>query len=241
MERLRDVFEQVEGRRKRFEVFTDSPEIVTELQRQFETRSVDVEHRPTTGFEEPGYVVVRGSDGEFQGALDLDQFDAVLSPEIHPPWVLADSEVETSELFDFLENTVFTSYDRRQMLATAREIEERAWRVGSGTLLAGFQRERALADQAAVYERLADRETLSVTVFIDDEWDDAIDGVDVVSETDSEIGRFWFVIFGGGEEQRQSCALLAEERHPGQYYGFWTYDPALVLGVIDYLESNYDV
>ncbi len=102
-----------------------------------------------------------------------------------------DAAVETRELFDF-ENTVFSAYDRRQMLTAAREIEERAWRVGGGTLYVGFQRRDALADQKDVYERLATHRSVTVTVFIDDEWDDPFDDVTVVTDADGEIGDVWF-------------------------------------------------
>jgi hypothetical protein len=33
--------------------------------------------------------------------------------------------------------------------------------------------------------------------------------------------------------------LLAEEREPGGFYGFWSYDPETVDDVIDYLTERY--
>lgn len=144
MHSLRDILETVGQRRKTLEVHTDEESVISEFRRQFDTRNVDVTHRQLGSIDETGFVLIRDSDGEFRGALGLAQFEAVLSPEIHPPWELADTEYEQAELFSFLENTLFASYNRRQMLATSREIEERAWRVGTGRLYAGFQRADAL-------------------------------------------------------------------------------------------------
>ncbi|MWV40600.1 DICT sensory domain-containing protein [Natrialba sp. INN-245] len=236
---LRDTIDAVERRRKRLEVYTDDPEIADELATQFETRNVDVSHRSLGALDVTGFVVVRSGDGEFRGALGIEQFDAILSPEINPLWELTDATVEPDELFDFFENTVFSAYDRRQMLTAAREIEERAWRVGGGTLYVGFQRRDALADQKDVYERLATRRSVTVTVFIDDEWDDPFDDVTVVTDAGGEIGDVWFLVFDGAENALQKCALVAEQRGPDRYYGFWTYDPEIVDDLLDDLESTY--
>ncbi|WP_207890182.1 DICT sensory domain-containing protein [Natrarchaeobius chitinivorans] len=241
MNSLCDAIDAVERRRSNLTVYTTDDHVAGELREQFSTVNVDVVHNPVTGLREPGFVVVRGPDGAFRGALGLDQFGAVLSPEIHPPWELRDTGIETEDLFDFLENTLFAAYDRRQMLATTREIEDRAWRVGDGRLYTGFQRKTPFLEQRDVYERLAGRGTLSITVFIDDDWDETVEDVAVVSEPGSELGDFWFVVFDGGNDERQCCALLAEERSEGRYYGFWTYESERVIELIDHLERTYDV
>jgi len=36
-------------------------------------------------------------------------------------------------------------------------------------------------------------------------------------------------------------ALLAEEREPRAFYGFWTYDAATVEWIVDHLRSHYGV
>lgn len=240
IESLEGAFEDVERRRKTLEVHTDDDAVAGELERQFATRNVRVTRRPGTPAVDPGYLIVRDADHEFRGALGVDHFRAMLSPEIRPPWVLAESDGGYEDVFDFLDNTIFTSYDRRQMLATAREIEERAWRVGDGTLYAGFQRPEALDAQAPVYDRLARRGTLSVRAYVGDGWGVTLaDRIAVVSEPGDEIGRFWFVVFDGAGSDLNKCGLLAEEREPGRYYGFWTYDPGFVDGVTRYLRSTY--
>ena len=57
--------------------------------------------------------------------------------------------------------------------------------------------------------------------------------------TAPEIGSFWFLAFDGGSEPQNACALLAEERSPEAFYGFWTYDEDLVGAIEAYLSSTY--
>ncbi|WP_254529950.1 DICT sensory domain-containing protein [Natrinema gelatinilyticum] len=242
MNSLGTFIETIDRQRKTLEVHTDIDAVVSELRRQFETRNVDLVHRSLGSLDETGFVIVRDPDGEFRGALGIDQFQAVLSPRTHPSWELAETNQDRSALFDFLDNTLFASYSRRQMLATAREIEERAWRIGSGNLYSGFQRASAFAAQTEVYDRLGSHGSLAVTVFLDDAWDASVpEGVTVVSEPDSELGKYWLVVFDGGDNELESCALIAEERRPGEFYGFWTYDPPTVRELITYLETTYDI
>lgn len=242
MDALADVLEAVERRRKTLEVHAAADAVAAELETQFATRNVEVVRRSPPANGDRGFVIVRGGDGEFRGALGIDHFRAILSPEIHPPWVLGDVDADLADVLDFLDGTVFASYDRRQMLATAREIEERAWRVGDGTLYTGFQDSAALDAQTAVYDRLARRGTLEVRVFVADERGaDLHPAVTVVTDPADEIGRFWFVVFDGAGSDLNECGLLAEERESDRYYGFWTYDPETVDEIVGYLRTEYDV
>jgi len=242
MDSLGALIERIEGQRKTLEIHTDDDAVLEALRRQFETRNVDVYHRSLGSLDGAGFVIIRSGDGAFRGALGLDQFEAILSPRIHPPWELAETDSDRAELFSFLENTLFTSYSRRQMLATTREIEERAWRVGTGRLYTGFERATALTAQTEVYDRFGSYDPLTVVVFLDDEWTElAPERMTVVSEASSELGEYWFVVFDGGDSDLHACALLAEERRPGTFYGFWTYDPATVAELVTYLETTYDV
>lgn len=241
MDSLRDQFDDIEAREKVLEVHTDRDRVAAAFERQFSTRNVRVVRESTASSAGRGFVIVRDGDREFRGALGIDHFRAVLSPEIHPPWTLEDADVDASDLFEFLENTLFTSYDRRQMLAASREIEERAWRTDAGTLFVGFQNSTALASQVSVYERLVGERDLDITVFVEDEYDERIaDGIDVVTDAGGEIGAFWFVIFDGGGSDLRKCGLVAEEREPDRYYGFWTYDPDRIDAIVSSLRSLGD-
>jgi hypothetical protein len=238
METLDAAFDGVEARRKTLEVYADDA-VGSELEAQFSTRNVDVVCHT---FLPEQFVIVRDADGEFRGALGIDKLRAILSPEIHPPWTLSDADPDSADLFDFLDDTIFTAYDRRQMLAMAREIEDRAWRTDAGTLYAGFQNAGAFRAQAPVYDHFARESGVAVRVFVEDGWEDDVDladGVEIVSGAGDEIGRFWFVLFDGAESDLDACGLLAEERRPDEYYGFWTYDPELLEEMISYLHAEY--
>lgn len=60
-------------------------------------------------------------------------------------------------------------------------------------------------------------------------------------ERSEEIERSWFVAYDGGGIGVNKCALLAEERDSGSFYGFWTYDPSTVDWIIEYLDSAYGI
>lgn len=240
MNSLRDAIDRIEGLQKTLEVYTDEESIATVLKTQFSTRNVRVTHHPLPEREHAGFIIIRDATGDFRGALGVDHLQAILSPEIRPPWTLEESDIQFTELFDFLDNTIFTSYTRRQMLATAREIEERAWRTNSGQLYAGFQNASAFRAQLPVYNRFATERDVDLQILIEDEWgSDVAESIDVVTDARDEIGQFWLVIFDGGHSELNMCGLVAEERQPDHYYGFWTYDPERVSELISYLESTY--
>lgn len=237
---LGEAIANVERRRKTLEVHAPATDQADEIAAQFSTKNVEVTHSPLPPDAETGFVIVRGPDGGFQGSLGLTTFEALLAPDVHPPWELAERETQYVELFDFLDDTLFSSYDSRQMLATAREIEERAWRLGAGRLYTGFQDVDVLREQVAVYERLASHGRLSVQLYVNAAWDvDVSAELPVREESADEIGAFWFVIYDGGGSDVDKCGLIAEERSPDEYYGFWTYDPALIDDVVAYLEAEY--
>lgn len=237
---LNEAIEAVEQQRKTLEVYSSSADKANEISAQFSTKNVSVTHSPLPADAGEDFVIIRGPDGGFLGSLGVETFDAILSPDVHPPWVLAESDAEHDEIFDFLDNTLFSSYNRQQMLVTAREIEERAWRIGAGRLYTGFQDVEALRAQEGVYERLASQTQLSIRLYVNAEWDIAEhDQLPVHAEPADEIGAFWFVIYDGGGDDADKCGLIAEERQPGEYYGFWTYDPAIIDDVISYLEARY--
>ena len=147
-------------------------------------------------------------------------------------------------MLSVLDDSLFSSLARRQLLATSREIEDRAYRTGRGTLRVGFQDFGRMRAQVPVYERLAAETDLDVHVYARAGEAPAVPGVTchgIPSGRDraGEIGRFWLLVFDGGGEHNE-CALLAEERAPETYYGFWTYDPALVDEIGSYLAETYD-
>jgi hypothetical protein len=239
---LSDAIASIEAERKSIEVYTTAPQEAADVADQFSTKNVAVDYSPLPDEADEGFVIIRGPDGAFLGSIGLSTFAAILAPEIHPPWTLVESDTEYDQIFDFLDNTLFSSFNRRQMLATAREIEERAWRHAAGRLYTGFQTVEAYQAQESVYERLNQHEQVSVQLYLNADWETEVsDLLPVQLVSTDEIGEFWFVFYDGGGSDLAKCGLLAEERRSRQYYGFWTYDPAYVDELILYLESRFGI
>lgn len=186
-----------------------------------------------------GVLVIRDRRG-FRGAIGLTAFKEFLTPPVHVPW---NSDLDSSNFCDLLallDRTLFSSFDRRQMLGTSREIENRAWRVGQGELHVGFQSFSAFRAQVPVYRRLTDETNLAVHIYGESDWHPPqIQNTVFHAETTDEIGTVWFLVYDGGGDDLQKCALLAEERDPNQFYGFWTYDPETVNELHEYLRRAY--
>lgn len=234
---LAEVLAAVERRRRRVVLYGSASE--ADLLNQFATRNADVEHRTLPAGGPPGFLVVRDGDG-FAGSIGVDELRELLEPPIHRPWAPGDVGGGYRAMFEVLDDTVFTSLQRRQLLAAAREIEDRAYRVGRGTLRVGFQSLSALRAQVPVYEQLGGETDLDVHVYGDRDWDPpSIPNVTVHGESGEEVGAFWFMAFDGGDDETNACGLLAEERVPDRYYGFWTYDLALVGQIADHLVETY--
>lgn len=220
-------------RRKQFTVYStaDEPDIIARLS----TRNVTVERKqlPPTG--PPPFVSIR-DDGVFIGALGLADLEQLVTPPIVRP---DDQEGLTESyraLLDVLEETVFSSLDRRQLLATSREIEDRAERVGAGRLHVAFQSFSAFAGQLERYRRLGQETDLDIHIHGAPDWTPPpIQNVTYHPDETGSLAEFWCMAFDGGPNPTQACVLIAREESNG-YVGFWSYDGALVAEVLTTLE-----
>lgn len=234
---LADFVDEVAARRKTLVVYAsdDAPDVAA----HFETRNVTVEHRSLAATGPGGFVVLRDDDG-FVGAFGLEQLTSLLQPPVFRPWSLDDVAEPWRSLYEILANTLFTSFDRRQLLATTREIENRAWRIGAGTLRVGFQSAAAFDAQMPVYRRLAAETDLDINVYVADADATDRDGVTVFDASGSEVDDYWLLAYDAAGDPRNACALLAAEQSPGSYTGFWTYDPDRVEALSSYLRQTYE-
>ncbi|WP_132059571.1 DICT sensory domain-containing protein [Halorussus amylolyticus] len=245
---LRSFLDEVASRRKTVTVF--APDRLDGLESQFETRNVAVEHADLPDDGSGGFVVVT-EGGEFLGSVGAAAVRELLEPSVSHSELRGGgtrlSETGPPEavraLLDLLADTTFVSFDKRQMLAVSREIEDRAYRRGTGTLRTGFQRPAAFAAQRERYELLAAESLLDVHVYARPDWPPDVpvsERITVHTDTAAEIGAFWFVVFDGGGDDYQACALVAEEvDESGTFRGLWTYDPETVTELDAYLESTY--
>lgn len=224
---LRELIRDVEGRRQHLTVRAPAGEadLAETLAEHFATENVTVEHVPIGDDEESEVLLT--DDGVIMARLCGGAVRSLARPSTDAPWHRGFERCDYRDLLVHLDETLFASYDRRQMLATSREIEDRAWRAGEGTLYAGFQAFSSLDSQLEVYRHLA-RTGIDVHVYGEDDCDPpAVDGITYHPSEHPDVLDTWFLVFedDGGTN---SCALLAEERSPGEYFGFWTYDAVLV-------------
>lgn len=234
---LQTLLDDLSARRRTVTVYAADPP--ADLAERLADWNVDVRFDRLPPEAEAGFITVRQGD-RFLGTVSLATVATLFEPTAG---VLDADSTETGSLeplLELLDETLFQSFERRQLLAATREIEDRAWRHGQGELHAGFQRPEALAAQREVYERLAESD-LDVHVYFDGNWDaPPIAGVTEHTESDGELGQYWFVAFQPDAAARsQTCGLLAREHDPAAYGGFWTYDPNRVSALVSHLRSTY--
>ncbi|WP_135363946.1 DICT sensory domain-containing protein [Halosimplex halophilum] len=232
-DRLRELRERARGPRKTITTF--GPEPYDDLAPVLDRFDADLRHESLPIPEESGYLVVE-RDGEYLGAVPAAAFDELRDPSGGAPWDATADASAYRELVGLLSGTAFEMDDRSRLVATAREVEDRAWRTGRGSLYATFQSLSAFRAQVPMYEHLAGTTDLSVTVFGEPDWEPpAIDGVAVHRDETGEVTDFWVVAFDGAGEDDAKSALIAAEERPGTYAGVVTYDPTVVDDLTAYL------
>lgn len=220
--------EAVEDRRKRFVVYTpgDEPDVTDSLA----TRNVTVEHRQLPPDGPPGFVTIH-DDGSFAGAVGLDDLAELLAPPVVRPGERDGLTDGYRALLDVLEETLFSSLDRRQLLATSREIEDRALRTGRGTLRVGFGSLSVFESQLHVYRHLAAETELDIHVYGRPDWSPPdVQNTTYHEDRNGSLAPFWWLTYDGGDDPTLACVLVAREREDG-FVGFWSYDPHLVEAV----------
>ena len=220
-------FDTVEQQRKAWTVYSSDPG--TDIEERLATRNVSVTHRPLPPGGPGPYVTIR-DDHETITAVSVGQLEQFLSPseESLDSAAFGSGLNETIELFD---ETLFRSLDRRQLLFASREIEDRAFRVGRGTLRALCQTKQSFDAQEALYRRLATETDLDIHSYGTGGWTTPdIEGIEFHTDEDESLEPYWCLAFDGGPEPAQSCVLLAREDETG-YDGFWSYDADLVAAI----------
>ena len=230
---LSELISGVEDHRKTVTVFNTDGSVVSRLREYFADRNVSVVSESTASGQ-PGRFVTLSEDGEVLTAASVE----TLEPLLEGTASLGLDERPYSSLLAHLDETMFTSWDTQQMVAASREIEDRAFRVDNGVLHAGFQYTSTLRNELPVYERLGSTAVDVHAYAVPDTDFPQSEGVTLHVERAEELERSWFVVFDGATPETH-CALLAEERAPRSFYGFWTYDESTVDWLVEYLESTY--
>ncbi|MCQ4333058.1 histidine kinase [Natronomonas sp. F2-12] len=236
---LQDGIEQIRQLEKELVLFNiDSSDPLAErLTTYFAAQNVNVSMSQTASRQPP--IAILSNNTEVLSRVDIETLRKFVdhSPARSETIGVADGEYEA--VLGYLKETTFTSYDTEQMLYASREIEDRARRVGSGTVHAGFQRCSILADQQAIYTDLAHRGLEVHAYGVPDTAPPELGRARVHAIDSDELAQTWFVVFDGGGDETQKSALLAEERGDDTFYGAWTYDGRIIDGVLEYLEATY--
>lgn len=235
---LGDVIDTVERREKTLTVFNPEGTIVDDLSAFLTDRNVEVVPEETASGR-PSGVGVLTLDEDLLAAVGTDDLRELLTTVAPGDDGLGVDSTAHRELLQHLNERTFTSYDTRQMYHASKEIEDRAWRVGAGTIHAGFQTVSAIHEQRETYVTLAER-GVDVYIYATPDGDNPqMADVTIELTEATEIEDTWFVVFDGGEEPENSCALVAEERAEDAYYGVWTYDTDLVDRILAHLDEQY--
>lgn len=234
---LSELIAGVEAHEKTLTVFNADTAVVSAVREQFADRNVTV-RAESTASGKPAAFVTLSEDGEVRTATSVTDLQRRRDAQDGP---IGLDESHARPILDRLDDTMFTSWDPAQMVAASREIEDRAWRVGAGTLYAGFQSLSTLRGELPAYERLGSKNITIHAFASPDAEPPANRGFQLHVERADEIENSWFVVYDGDGVDENKCALLAEEREPRSFYGFWTYDPDTVDWIVDYLTAEYGV
>ena len=225
---LDSLLADVRARGRHFTIYRRSDGTSTEAWFRNHAVSVDVRSLPAGG---PDSFVVIEANGEFAGVLGVESLEGLLEPPIVRPGEGNGVSEGYRVLFDVLDDTVFVSMNRRELLAVSREIENRAYRVGTGTLRVGFQTLSTFRSQAEVYRRLAAATELDIHIYGLADWTPPeIEGISYHTFEDGARERYWVLAFDGDGDETLACGLVARERSEG-YDGFWTDDAAIVRDI----------
>lgn len=215
--------------------------VLAEFRDYFGRLNVDV-RSTELGTEEPTDVALlhRGPDtlaaspvADLRNAVRLDALDADedLAAVVDP------------DVFDHVHRREYTVENggKRRMVRISRLIETRALERGAGTLHTCFQRLDRVDDELGTRDLYESVATTDVDVHLYGEAG-AVPNAEwytLHAAHDGELAEAWFVVYDGAGADARKAALVSQETEPGQYTGFWTYQPALVDPVVSYLEGTY--
>lgn len=198
-----------------------------EIEQWLDSHGVAIESRPLPPMKPDPFIEISVND-EVVGVIAIETVEALLESPIVKPGERDEISEGYRALFDILEKTVVSGMSRREFLAVSREIEDRAFRIGEGTLRVNFQTLSAFKSQTDVYKTLATETDLKIHIYGVDDWTPpTITGITYHTKGADRFQPYWVLSYDGGIDDTQACGLVAEELMDG-YTGFWTNDPPIV-------------
>lgn len=226
-----DVFGRVNGSRRQLVFYNaDASDHCERVIDYVGAHDVEIEYRDDP--DEPDSTV-SVLDGETRLASDdieevvayIDSWETDLSTETPAP-----------SIFKALDETIFRSTNKRQLVLASRLIETRAAQAGEGRLAAGFQQLSLAQPQLPFYTSLPT--SVTVSLYGEPDWLPPVDS-EISAYDPANVGHasYWWVLFDGTDHPRQHAALVAEETDADSYTGFWTYRPSLVDDIREIVDS----
>jgi hypothetical protein len=226
-----DVFAQVE-RRRRSVVFynVEDHDLCERILDYIGAHDVIIDYVVDDEFPESTVVVQH--NGETLSVDDaeavanyIDRWESEMSSGFRPP-----------ALFGALDETVFRSSNKHQLLLASRLIESRAAMIGTGRFAAGFQQLSLAQPQLSLYTALPS--AVTVSLYGEPDWippaETSITAYDPGTESHAD---YWWLVFDGAKQASQHVALLAEEQSSGEYTGFWTYRRSIIEAIQEVVDS----
>lgn len=233
---MSDIVHTVDEREKTLSLYnvTAPQRVADALADYFAVQSVKLRRSQTRDGVPENFAVLHDGE-EYVASSSVRELYRAVKDDADALAASSPEDIEVSDILESIDQTVFTSYDKQRMVGASRLIERTAWRHGDGELHAGFQRLSKAQSQWRLYTKLgvSDVET---HLYGAPDWDVPPTDIHLHEHDDEEITRTWFVVFDGGDTKR---ALLAEERAPNEFYGFWTDRASVADAVLERLEHEY--
>ena len=235
---LPEIIDDIQGTGQTLTLYnvTACRDVVGLIADHFDVTSVAVKHGATDDGTPENFAVLE-EEGEFLAACDVDQLGAAVDPGRALDFGGSPS-FDYPDLLHEVDQSVFSEYGKRRMILASRDIEKRAWDHRAPALHVGFQEFSRLRTQMDLYRRLTDK--LTVHLYGAPDWEPPLDNVELHGYETDEIRDHWFVVYeSGGRREPGPCSILAQEREPNVYAGFWTGRRAIADQILDCLRVEY--
>ncbi|GAB7019540.1 DICT sensory domain-containing protein [Halostagnicola bangensis] len=222
-------------------------QLQTMLEELFEGQPVSIEQQERA--DEDSDMVYLLDDGEVLAASPLSELrDSILlvNSDLYITGNRDPADLDLPDVFEGLEDVRFrlrgfpdSSKEKLLLITISRYIERLGLEGGGGTHRASFQRLSRLADERgtkSVYRNLAETDTNTHVYGIPD-WTPDYD-VTVHGGRSQEFRDSWFVVYVPDDAAEQYSALVAVERSPRSWEGFWTFDAETVTEIEAYIRRE---
>jgi DICT domain-containing protein len=237
--RLPEIVRAVESKTQTLSLlnYTGPTEALDTFRSYFEIEGVSLKRQRSDDGTPTNLAVLHDRD-DYVAAADAERLYEAIDTSDGIGSVEDPDELDYPDLLDAVDKPFFTAYDRKRMTVISRTIERAAWVAGDGELHTGLQHLSNLEDQWDLYATFAE---CDVETHVYGRPDVTLPDSGLLAHPSQtpEIRRSWFVLYRPESDEYAPRVLLAEERNPNQYVGFWTSEAQLVELVYARLRHAY--